>query len=124
MADTDTGKPTPKPHRAIIDFVDGLVADFTVPGVPNPMPVVMKAITRKRLQRCRPGPQVIIHAGGNGLRRGVPDRGAPLVANRPRHVDIADRAVAQMPNRFQHARIRARLAAVLANSVVLLYRTH
>ncbi len=32
-----------------IDFVDGLVADFTVAGVPDPMPIVVKAIARERL---------------------------------------------------------------------------
>src|SRR6266516_4896497 len=68
-----------------IDFVDGLVADFTVPGVPDPMPVVAK---------------------------------------RAGHVDIADRAITQMMNGFQHTGVRSRLAAVLANSVVLLYSTH
>ncbi len=104
--------------------MDGLVADFTVPGVPDPMPVVVKAITRKRLQRCGTGPQVIINPGRNGFLRGVADRWTPLVAKRASHVDIADRAITQMMNGFQHTGVRSRLAAVLANSVVLLYSTH
>src|SRR6266436_1415867 len=112
----------PQAPPSDIDFVDGLVADFAVPGVPDPMPVVVKAIARKRLQRCGAGPQVIIDAGRNGFRRGVPNRRPPLVANRAGHVDIADRAVTQMLDGFQHAGVRSRLAAVLANSVVLLYR--
>src|SRR5260370_38929200 len=107
-----------------MDFVDGLVADLPVACVPDPMPVVVEAITRKRLQRCGSGPQVIMDAGRNGFLRGVPDRWPPLVANRAGHVDVADRAVAQMLNGFQHAGVRARLAAVLADAVVLLYRTN
>src|SRR5713101_7123034 len=114
----------PQAPPSDIDFVDGLVADFTVPGVPDPMPVVVKAITRKRLQRCGAGPQVIINASRNGFLRGVADRWTPLVAKRAGHVDIADRAITQMMNGFQHTGVRSRLAAVLANSVVLLYSTH
>src|SRR5438477_362957 len=32
-----------------VNFVDGLVADFTVAGVPDPMPIVVKAIAREWL---------------------------------------------------------------------------
>src|SRR6266404_6241373 len=88
------------------------------------MPVVVKAVARKRLQGRGAGPQVVIHAGGNWFFGGVPDGWAPLVANRAGHVDVADCAVTQMPNGFQHAGVRTRLAAVLANSVVLLDGAH
>src|SRR5580700_4527500 len=104
--------------------MDGLIADFTVPGVPDPMPVVVKAIPRKGFEGRGPGPQVIVNSGRNSLRRGAADRWAPLVAKRPRHVDIADRAVTQMMNGFDHAGVGARLAAVLANAVVLFYGAH
>ena len=50
--------------------------------------------------------------------------GAPLVAKRAGHVDVADGAVAQMLNGFDHAGVGARLAAVLANAIVLLDRAH
>src|SRR2546428_3075313 len=114
----------PQAPPSDVDFVDGLVADFTVPGVPDPMPVVVKAITRKRLQRCGTGPQVIINPGRNGFLRGVADRWTPPAATPASHVAIADRAITQMMNGFQHTGVRSRLAAVLANSVVLLYSTH
>src|SRR6266403_2406068 len=104
--------------------MDGLIADLTVAGVPDPMPIVMKAIARKRLERRGAGPEVVINAGGNGFFRGTPDGRAPLVANRAGHVDIADRGVIQMPDGFEHAGVRARLAAMLANSIVLFYRAH
>src|SRR5260370_18592214 len=104
--------------------MDWLVADFTVAGVPDPMPIVVKAIARERIQWSGGGPQVIINAGRNGFHRSVPDRWPPFVAKRAGHVHIADRAVTQLLNGFQHSRVRSRLAAVLANSVVLLYGTH
>ena len=107
-----------------INFVDGLIADLTVSGVPDPVPVVVKAILRKRLHRRGAGPQVIMHSGWNGFFGSVPDRWPPLVAKRAGHIHLADRAVTQLLNGFQHSRIRSRLAAVLANSVVLLYGTH
>src|SRR4029077_17771050 len=107
-----------------IDFVNRLVADFTVPGVPDPMPVIVKPIARERLQRRRPGPQIVIHACRDSFLRGAPNRWPPLVANRTRHIDFANRPVAQVFSGVDHSGIRARLAAVLANSVVLLYRSH
>src|SRR3989442_11790777 len=113
-------EPNPQAPPSDIDFVDGLVADFTVPGVPDPMPVVVKAITGKRFQRSGAGPQVIIDAGGNGFHLGGPDRCPPLVAKRAGHVYAADGAVAQMLNGFQHSRGRSRLAAVLADLVFIL----
>ncbi len=62
-----------------------------------------------------------MNAGRNGLWFGVADRIAPLVTNRARHVDIADGAVADVTDGFEHAGIGARLAAMLANAVVLFY---
>src|SRR6267142_419104 len=107
-----------------VDFMDCLVADFTVPGVPDPMPVVVKAITRERLKRSGAGPEVVINAGRNGFHRSVPDGWPPLVAKGAGHVHVADGAVAQLLNGFQHSRVRSRLAAVLANSAVLFYGTY
>ena len=121
MAETDVGKPTPKSPTRDIDFMDGLVADFAVAGVPDPMPVVVEAIAREGFHGSGTGPEFVIDAGGNGFLRSVADRRAPLVAERASHVDIADGAVAQMMNGFEHAGIGARLAAVLANAIVLFY---
>src|SRR5207302_269430 len=88
------------------------------------MPIELKAILSKWLQRSGAGPKVIINADRNGFDYRVPDRWPPLVAKRAGHVHVADRAVTQLLNGFQHSRVRSRLAAVLANSVVLLYGTH
>src|SRR6202043_877559 len=105
-----------------VDFVNSLVADFTVAGVPDPMPVIVKAIARERLQRRGAGPKIVIDAGGNGVLGGPPDRGAPLVENATSHVDIADCAISQVLDGFEHAGICARLAAALANAIVLFHR--
>ena len=50
-----------------------LLADLTVTGVPNPMPVVVKPVLRKRLHRSRTCPQIIIHAGWNRFLGSVPN---------------------------------------------------
>src|SRR5260370_25488797 len=73
----------PQAPPSDIDFVDGLVADFTVPGVPDPLSVEVKAFTRKRLHPCAAGPHVIINAGRTGFIRGVPDRSRPPLLKRP-----------------------------------------
>ena len=88
------------------------------------MPIVMKTIARKRLQRRGAGPQVIVNAGRDGFHCSAPNRCPPLVANRAGQVDLADRAVVQMLHGFEHPGIRSRLASVLANAVVLLHGTH
>src|SRR5258708_9911876 len=75
-----------------IDFVDSLVADFTVAGVPNPMPIVVKAISGKRLHRRGAGPQVVVNAGGKGPHVCAAGQWPPLLANRPSHDYVAVRA--------------------------------
>ena len=40
---------TESPARDV-DLMNGLVADFAIAGVPDPMPVVMKAVAREWLQ--------------------------------------------------------------------------
>ena len=115
------GESDPQTPACDIDFVNGLVADFTVAGVPDPMPIVVKAIAREGFHGSGAGPEFVIDASRNGFLRSVADRRAPLVTERAGHVDIADGAVAQMMNGFEHAGVRARLAAVLANAVVLFY---
>ena len=104
--------------------MDGLVANFTVAGVPDPMPIVVEAITGEGLERGGAGPEIVIDAGGNRFRGSVADGRAPFVANCASHVDIADGAVAEMMNGFEHTGVGARLAAVLANAVVFFYGTH
>ena len=104
-----------------IDFVDGLIAGFAVAGVPDPVPVVVKAIFGEGLVGSGAGPEIVMDAGGNRGGVGVADGAAPLVANRARHIDVADGAVADMVDGFEHAGIGAGLAAVLANAIVFFY---
>src|SRR5215469_6715590 len=107
-----------------INLMDGLIADLPVSRVPNPMPVVVKAILGERLQRRRAGPQVVMHSSRHGLFDSVPDRWPPFIAERARQIDVSDCPVAQMTNSFDHPGIRSRLASMLANPAVLLYRAH
>src|SRR5262249_8218879 len=81
-----------KAGAGYVDFVDCLIADVTVAGVPDPVPVVVEAILGERLHRRGAGPEVVMDAGRNRLRSGPADRGAPLVAEAASHVDIADSA--------------------------------
>src|SRR5437588_1115756 len=104
--------------------MDSLIADFPVSRVPNPMPVVVKAIPRKRLQRRRARPQIVVHPSWNGFLGSVADRRPPLVTNRARQVHVPDRTIVQVPNGFDHAGIRSRLASMLANPVVFLDRAN
>ena len=49
-----------QPPARDVDLVNCLIADLAITRVPNPMPVVVKTITRERLQRSRTRPQVIV----------------------------------------------------------------
>ena len=101
--------------------MDGLIADFAVAGVPDPVPVVVKAIAREGFQRGGAGPEIVVNAGGDRLFRGVADGRPPLEAETASHVDVADGAVLQMLHGFQHAGVGSPLAAVLADAIVFFY---
>ena len=45
-----------------VDFVDALVAEIAVAGVPEPVPVVMEAVLGEVALRRRPGPEVVVDA--------------------------------------------------------------
>src|SRR5690242_5458860 len=101
--------------------MDGLVPAFAVTGVPNPVPIVVEAIFGKGFHGSGAGPEVVMNAGGNRRGVSVADGAAPLVANGAGEVDIADGAVADMMDGFEHAGIGAGLAAVLADAIVFFY---
>ena len=107
-----------------VNFMDRLIAALTVARVPDPVPVVVETIFGEWLQRRRTGPQIVVHARGHGLWRRVTDGLPPLVAKRARQIDVAERSTLHLLNGLNHAGIRARLAAVLADAVVLLHRAH
>src|SRR5262249_35577626 len=89
-----------------VDFMDRLIAGFAVSRIPNPMPVVVKAIVSEWLQRRRASPQVIVNAGGHCLLRGMTNSAAPLVTQRARHINITDHTIAKALNGLDHSRIR------------------
>src|SRR5262249_43432841 len=112
-------KANPEAPARDVDFMDCLVADFSISCIPDPMPVVVKTIFGEWLQRRRPGPQIVVNAGGNGLRSYVANRAAPFVTQRASEIDVADHAIVKALNGLDHAGIRTGLAAVLANAIVL-----
>ena len=61
-------EPDAEPPPRDVDLVDPLVAEVPVSGVPDPVPVVVKAIAGERLQRRRTGPEVVVDSTGNGFR--------------------------------------------------------
>ena len=103
----------------LVDLVNALVADVAVPGIPEPMPVVMEAVLRERALRCRAEPEVVIDAGRHRLDGRLADGVAPLVAEPARHVQLTDLAAAHAFDRLAQRRVRSVLAALLDHAVVL-----
>src|SRR5882724_11530044 len=74
-----------------VHLVNALVADVAVPGFPNPMPIVMKALAHQGVFRRGAAPQVIIDRGRDGLRTaGQPDAWAAFIAKPARTHDFAE----------------------------------
>src|SRR5579859_5027798 len=101
-----------------------LIADVTIARIPNPMPVVVKSIACERLHRCWPGPEVVVAPGRHCFRLCMSNAGPPLVAKCAGQIGIAYGAVVHPLDGFDHAGIGARLAPMLADSVVPLHRAH
>ena len=117
-------EPHPQSPAGNIDFVYGLIADVTVAGIPDPMPVVVKSIAGEGLHRCGTGPQVVVDPGRHRFRLRMSNAGPPFVAECAGQIGIAYGAVVYPLDGFDHAGIGARLAPMLAYSVVLLHRPH
>src|SRR5882672_8628535 len=64
----------------VIHLMDPLVPEVPVSCIPDPMPVVMKAISRERFQRGGTGPEVVVDTRGNGFGTRAANRVAPLEA--------------------------------------------
>jgi len=107
-----------------IDLVHALVAEVSIAGIPDPVPVVVKAVVRERLEWRRPGPQVVIDPARNRFHRRSPDRVASLEAQPARQVDAAERAVVKMPDRVDRGACGTELPAVLHDAAVLFSGTH
>src|SRR5262249_40020467 len=106
-----------------IGLMDPLVAEIAAPGVPEPVPVVVKAIPRERLQRRGAGPQVVVHAVGHRFDGRSANRVAVLEAQSARQVDLAQRAGLQMPDRLDHRGGGPALRSVLDDALVLVRGT-
>src|ERR1700683_2581731 len=73
-----------------IHFVDALIAEVAVAGIPEPVPVVVEAIEAELTLWRRSGPQIVIDAGGNGSGGRVADGVAPLEAQAAGEINIAE----------------------------------
>src|ERR1039458_9185002 len=113
------GKLYAKPPPGQIDLMNSLITQVTIAGIPNPMPVIMKAVTSKRFQGSGPRPQIIMDTGGNRLGLGNADGVAPLKAEAARQVNLANDPFAKLLHSLQIAFRRAPLRPVHRNPVVL-----
>src|ERR1035438_4759126 len=77
-----------------IDLVDALITQIPVARIPIPVPLVMKAIARERLQGSRSRPKIVVDAGGDGFFGRVSDRVAPFEAQSASQVHFTDDALA------------------------------
>ena len=100
-----------------MDLMGALVADVAVAVVPLPVPVVVEAILRERLDRRRAGPEIVRDARRHRFFFRATDRVAPLEDEPARHVDVADEAFSDLLLRFVEPQLRA--GAVLHDPVVL-----
>src|SRR5579862_542054 len=104
-----------------VHLMNALVAEVSVACIPDPVPVVMKAIARKWFQRRRPSPEVVIDPGWNRLRRRVSNRVAPLVAKSARQMDLANHSSIVKPlDRFLDRGRGPNLRAMLNDAIVFL----
>src|SRR5438876_8828360 len=124
----DGGDPTresdAEPPPRDVDLVYPLIANVSVPCLPDPVSVVMKAVAGERLQRCRSRPEVIVDSLGNGFGRCSSNRVPSLEAQPPRQVDFAKGAFVQVVDRLDLRASRAALRAVLHDAAVLLGGAH
>src|ERR1700674_2335655 len=102
-----------------IHLMDALVAKVAVACVPDPVPVVMKAITREWFQGCWSGPEVIVDAGRNRLRRRTSDRVAEFKAKSASQIDLADYSpIVKSFDCFLERGRRPNLRAMLDDAIV------
>ena len=88
----------------LVDFVDALVAEVAVAGVPEPVPVVVEAVLREGPLRGGAQPEIVVHAGRHGLLGCAPDGVAPLVAEPAGHVDLSELAAPHPLHRLAQRR--------------------
>src|SRR3954471_2242015 len=117
-------KPDAESPARDIDLVDPLIAEVSVSGVPDPVPVVVKAIAGERPGRRRARPEVVVDSMRHRFRRRSSDRFTTLEAQASRQIDVAKGAFVQVVNGLDLRASGAALRAVLDDPLVLLRRAH
>src|SRR5581483_1951066 len=88
------------------------------------MPLVMEAVSGKRLQRSRSRPEVIVDAGGHSFLRCMPDRVAPLVTESSGHIHVAKLAMLKFLDGLLDRGRRTGLGAMLNYALVFFGRAN
>src|SRR2546421_7179770 len=99
--------------------VDVVVPQLAVAGVPEPVPIIMKLRTRKWNHRCRPQPEVVIHARRNFAMSGSADGIAPPIDNAPGQLHVAEFAVVNVFDGLRQRAVRTVLRSALADAAQL-----
>src|SRR5207302_6305452 len=103
---------------ANIHLVDALVAEVAVAVIPEPVPVIVKALAHGRLERGRTTPEIIVHRGRLCLWPiHLADAGPRLVAQAACHLDLAQLARAKEVDGLAHAGHAPALGAGLADAL-------
>src|SRR5215471_13773523 len=98
--------------------MNALIADVAVASVPNPVPVVVEAITREWLHRRGARPQVVIDTGWDRFFRSPTNRVAPLVAQPSSQIDLSNQSLVDLLDSLDHSFARTALCTVLHDAVV------
>src|SRR5579871_2667692 len=106
-----------------VHLMDSLVSEVSVAVIPEPVPVIVKTVTRELMLRRGTKPQIVVHACGHGLDGLSADGVAPLKAQPARHVNIADYALAQLLHRLARNTGTA-VRTVLHQTVIFLRGRH
>src|SRR5262249_54182468 len=106
-----------------IHLVYALIAQVAVAVVPEPMPVIVKAVAREGMLGRRTLPKVVVHAIRHRFDGLAADCTGAFETQSTGHVDVADQAIAHLPDSFP-SDSRSLLRPVLDHAVVLLRRRH
>src|SRR5215472_14127501 len=101
-----------------IHLVDALVAEIPVARIPDPVPVVVKAVVSERLHWRRTRPEVVVNPGRNRFLRRESNRVPPFEAQSPTEIHFTDRPLMKSFDGLLDCRRGADLRAVLHDTVV------
>src|SRR5439155_12941279 len=124
---TDHGAPQAgdaKTPPANINRMNVIVAQLAIAGVPEPVPIIMKARPRQRAHWRRAGPEVVIHTGRNLVLTGAADGTPPSINNAAGQLDLTELAFVHVFNGLGQCAVGAVLCSDLANAAQLARRLH